>query len=137
MSKETKVRWSWLKAMYIYTIIVAGGFGLGIIFVPNLIASIFRMPTQDPITMGILGSIYIASAALALLGLRSPLKFVPILLLQLVYKVVWFIGIILPVLIAAKFPAYAISFVIVFATFIIGDLIAIPFSYVFKKQPEL
>ena len=31
MSKDISVRWSWLKGMYIYTIIGAGGFGLGII----------------------------------------------------------------------------------------------------------
>jgi len=136
MSKEINVRWGWLKGMYIYTIIIAGGFGLGIIFIPNLIESIFRMPSQDPIAMGILGSVYLAFALLSLLGLRSPLKFVPILLLQLGYKLVWFIGIILPILVAGKFPAYAILYVVVFATFIIGDLIAIPFSYVFKKQAD-
>lgn len=136
MSEEIKVRWGWLKGMYIYTIVVAGGFGLGIIFIPNLIQSIFRMPSQDPIVMGILGSVYLAFALLSLLGLRSPLKFVPILLLQLGYKVVCFIGIILPILVAGKFPAYAILYVVVFATFIIGDLIAIPFSYVFKKQAD-
>ena len=136
MSEEIKVRWGWLKGMYIYTIVVAGGFGLGIIFIPNLIQSIFRMPSQDPIVMGILGSVYLAFALLSLCGLRSPLKFVPILLLQLSYKIVWFIGIVLPILVARKFPTYAILYVVVFATFIIGDLMAIPFSCVFKKQAD-
>ena len=28
MSNDPKVRWGWLKVMYIYTIVVAGGFGL-------------------------------------------------------------------------------------------------------------
>ncbi len=71
-----------------------------------------------------------------IIGLRSPLKFSPILLLQLSYKVVWFIGIILPALIAGKFPAYAMGYVVFFAVYIIGDLIAIPFSYVFAKQSD-
>jgi len=31
MSKEIKVRWGWLKAMYIYTIAGAGAFGLAMI----------------------------------------------------------------------------------------------------------
>ncbi len=35
MSKEFNVRWGWLKGMYIYTIVGAGRFGLGIIFVPK------------------------------------------------------------------------------------------------------
>ena len=122
--------------MYIYTIVIAGGFGLGIISIPNLIQSIFSMPTQDPIVVGVVGSVYLAFALLSILGLRSPLTFVPILLLQLAYKVVWFFGIILPILVAGKFPTYALLYVVVFATFIIGDLIAIPFSYVFAKQSD-
>jgi hypothetical protein len=136
MTEKINVWWGWVKGMYIYTIFIAGGFGLGIIFIPNLIQSIFGMPAQDPIVLGVVGSVYLAFALLSILGLRSPLKFVPILLLQLSYNVVWFIGIILPVLVAGKFPTYAILYVAVFATFIIGDLIAIPFSYVFAKQSE-
>ena len=137
MSKDIKdinVRWGWLKFMYIFTIVVAGGFGLGIIFIPNVITSMYRMPKQDPIIFGIVGSVYVAFGILSILGLRSPLKFVPILLLQLCYKVIWFIGVILPLLFVEPFPMHGISFVVIFAIFIIGDLIAIPFSYVFAKQ---
>ena len=42
MSKDINVRWSWIKGMYIYTIIGAGGFGLGIIVMPNVMRSVFR-----------------------------------------------------------------------------------------------
>jgi hypothetical protein len=70
------------------------------------------------------------------LGLLSPLKFAPILLLQLSYKVIWFIGVILPILFAGKFQTYALLHVVIFATYIIGDLIAIPFSYVFARQSD-
>jgi len=132
--KEINVRWGWLKFMYIFTIVVAGGFGLGVIFIPNVITSMYRMPKQDPIIFGIVGSVYVAFGILSILGLRSPLKFVPILLLQLCYKVIWFVGIILPLLFVEPFPMYGISFIVIFAIFIIGDLIAIPFSYVFAKQ---
>ena len=136
MSKDINVRWGWLKGMYILTIIHAGGSGLGIILIPSIIRSIFGWPSQDPIMFGICGSVWVAFGLLSILGLRSPLKFSPILLLQLSYKVVWFIGVLLPVLIAGTFPAYAIGYVVFFAIYIIGDLIAIPFSYVFAKQPD-
>jgi len=96
MSKDINVHWGWLKFMYIFTIVVAGGFGLGVIFMPNVITSMYRMPKQDPIIFGIVGSVYLAFGILSILGLRSPLKFVPILLLQLCYKVIWFVGVILP-----------------------------------------
>jgi len=136
MSKELNVRWGWLKGMYIYTIVGAGGFGLGMIIMPEFMRSLFGWPSQDPIVLGICGSVYFAFALLSILGLRSPLKFAPILLLQLSYKVVWFIGVILPILFAGKFPTYAVLYVLIFATYIIGDLIAIPFSYVFAKETD-
>ncbi len=136
MSKDIHVRWDWLKFMYIFTIVVAGGFGLGVIFIPNVLISIFRMPKQDPIICGIVGSVYLAFGILSILGLRSPLKFVPILLLQLCYKVIWFVGVIFPLLFSEPFPMYGISFIVIFVLFVIGDLIAIPFSYVFAKQSD-
>jgi len=136
MSKELNVRWGWLKGMYIYTIVGAGGFGLGMIIMPGFMQSSFGWPSQDPIVLGICGSVYFAFALLSILGLRSPLKFAPVLLLQLSYKVVWFIGVILPILFAGKFPTYALLYVLIFASYIIGDLIAIPFSYVFAKEAD-
>ena len=136
MSKELKVRWRWLKGMYIYTIIGAGGFGLGIIFMPDVLQSMFGWPIQDPIVLGIVGSVYFSFGLLSILGLRSPLKFSPILLLQLSYKVVWFIGVLLPILFAGKFQTYSLLYVAVFATYIIGDLIAIPFKYVFARKSD-
>ena len=136
MSKEINVRWGWLKFMYIYTIVGSGGFGLGIIAVPEVIKSLFSLPNGDPITLGITGSVLLAFGLLAILGLRAPLKYVPILFLQLSYKIVWFVGVILPLLITGRFPAYAIPIAIIFATYIIGDLIAIPFSYVFEKESD-
>ena len=134
MNKDTKIRWGWIKGMYIYTIVVAGLFGLGIIVVPEIIKSKFTWPVEEPVAFGIIGSVYMAFGLLSILGLRSPLKFTPILLLQLCYKTIWFIGVVLPLWATAHFPSYAIPTVIIFATFIVGDLIAIPFSYVFAKE---
>jgi len=136
MSQDKNIRWGWLKAMYIYTIIGAGGFGLGIIMMPDVMRSMFGWPIQDPIVLGVNGSVNLSFALLSILGLRSPLKFTPVLLLELSYKMIWFIGVILPILVAAKFPSYALLYVVIFATFIIGDAIAIPFSYVFAKQAD-
>jgi hypothetical protein len=131
MSKKMNVRWGWLRVMYIYTIIGAGGFGLGIFAMPDAMRSTLGWPSQDSIILGIVGSVYIAFGLLSILGLRSPLKFAPVLLLQLVYKVVWFIVVLLPILLSGKFQVYSLTYVVIFATYIIGDLIAIPFGYVF------
>ena len=134
MSKDGKIRINWMRGMYIYTIVAAGLFGLGMLIMPGLIKSVNGWPADEPICFGILGSIWTACGILAILGLRDPLKFSPLFLIQIFYKSLWFIFVFAPLAIAGKFPAYGISFVIIFATFIIGDIIATPFSYLFKKQ---
>ena len=133
MSGKNNINFARLKFMYLYTIIGAGGFGLGIILIPNTMISLFRWPGQDPVVFGITGSVYLAFALVSLFGLRSPLKFSPILLLQLFYKSIWFIGVAIPLISSGKFPLSAIVILVIFATYIIGDLVSIPFSYIFKK----
>lgn len=134
MAKDSKVRWGWLKGMYIYTIAGAGMVGLGMLVVPDVIRSVFMWPANEPISFGIVGSMYVAFGLLAILGLRAPLKFVPLLLMQLFYKSLWFIAVLLPLVVAGHFPAYGITIVVIFITYIIGDLIAIPFSTVLAKE---
>ncbi len=110
MNTKNNIKWGWLKFMYLYTIVGAGVFGFGIIAAPDVMRSIFGWPNSDQIiAFGVTGSVYFSFALLSMLGLRSPLRFTPVLLLQLTYKVVWFIGVILPLLLAGKFPAYAFS----------------------------
>ena len=134
MNKDINIRWGWLKIMYWYTIVGAGGFGLAMVVMPENVRSLFGWPIQDPIVYGVTGSVWLAFGLLSILGLKSPLKFVPVLLMQLTYKSVWFIGVVFPLLISGKFPNYAILHVVIMASYIIGDLIAIPFSYVFSKK---
>ena len=136
MSKDFRIRWGWLKFMYIYTIFGAGGFGLGIVFIPDVIKSVLKFPSQDPIVFGVFGCMLISSGILAILGLRFPLKFVPLLLFQLCYKSIWFIGVLLPFLLVNGLQMYVIVFIVIFASYIIGDLIAVPFSYIFSKESE-
>lgn len=136
MSERTHVRWGWLRFMYIYTIIGAGGFGLGMIFIPDVVQSTFGFPSQDPVVYGITASVYTAFGLISIFGLKSPMKFAPVLLLQLCYKVIWLAGVVLPLLLSGRFPLYATTLLIIFVTYIIGDLIAIPFSQVFSQKTD-
>jgi hypothetical protein len=52
MFMNSGVRWGWLKGTYIFTIIHAGGSGLGIILCPSAMQSFFGWPSQDPIVLG-------------------------------------------------------------------------------------
>jgi hypothetical protein len=136
MSGNATVRWGWLKFMYVYTMIGAGGTGLVMLVAPDVITSITGWPVDEPIAFGIAGSVYLGFGILSIFGLRSPLKFAPVLFLQLCYKSIWFIGVVLPLLITGHFPGYAVLTAAVFATYITGDLIAIPFSYIFARQSD-
>lgn len=134
MAKDMTIRWKWLKGMYLYTLLGAGGFGTGVLFYPEAIKSRLGWSIDDPVALGMLGSILIAFALVSILGLRSPLKFVPVLLLQMCYKTIWFVGVIIPLIIKGQLPGQSIALVIIYVTYIIGDLIAIPFPVIFKKQ---
>ena len=136
MPEDFKIRWGWLKIMYIYTIVNAGGFGLGMVFVPDLVISMLKFPNQDPIVFGAFGCMLISSGILGIFGLRSPLKFVPLLLFQLFYKSIWFVAVLIPFLLVNEMQMYVVVFVLIFASYIIGDLIAIPFSYIFARETE-
>jgi len=134
MSDQTSIRWGWLKAMYIYTLVVSGGVGLGMILLPDTLQSVFRFPPQDPVMLGMSGSLFLALGLVSILGLRSPLKFAPVLLLELVYKPIWLVALALPLFLKGQFPFYVVFISVVFVTFIIGDLIAVPFSYLFSRK---
>jgi hypothetical protein len=134
MENNPSIRRGWLKAMYLYTIFGAGGFGLMSLFFPGRIQSLLRFPPQDPVTLGLYGSVALASGLVAIPALRSPLKFVPLLLLQLVYKPIWLIVVAIPLFIKGQFPLPVVFISAVFITYIIGNLIAIPFSYLFSEK---
>lgn len=123
-----------MKFMYFYTVVSAGLLGLGVVLAPDSVISMMGWPSQDPIIFGVFGSVYVAFGLISILGLRSPLKFVPVLLLQLTYKTVWFLGVALPLVMKGEFPTHGYIFAAIFLTYLIGDLIAIPFSYVFGKN---
>ena len=128
------VRWRWLTFMYIYTAVVAGGFGLGMLVAPATTESVFGMPAQEPVLAGLSGSIFLAFGLACLLGLRARLKYCTILLVELIYKVIWLCGVVVPLAARGEFPSWAMVQVVIFVTFVVGNLIAMPFGYVFERE---
>lgn len=133
MSDVASVRTGWLKAMYLWTLVGAGGFGSGLLAMPGKIQGILRMPPQDPVMLKAYGCVLLASGLLAILALGSPLKFVPLLLLQLVYKPIWIAAVAVPLFLKGQFPLYVVAITGVFLTYIVGNLIAVPFRAFFSK----
>lgn len=127
-----------LVFMYWYTALGAGSCGLAIIFFPGLTQDIIRalmpFPGQDPFFFGYMGSALLAFGILGALGISRPMKFVPVLMLQLVYKTIWICAVIIPNAIRGEHPLYAMLFAVIFVTYVIGDLVAIPFREILEKE---
>lgn len=47
---------------------------------------------------------------------------------------IWFIVVLLPRLLDGQFPTHAMVLTLVFATYVIADLIAIPFGRLFARE---
>ena len=134
MEGNVSVRRGWLKAMYVYTLVMSGGMGLGMILLPGPVQTAWRLPPQDPVMFGTCGSLFLALGLISLLGLRSPVKYAPVLLLELIYKPIWLAAVALPIFLKGLFPFFVVATSVIFITFIIGDLIAIPFALLFQKK---
>lgn len=132
--RQYTIRWRWLRFMYIYTIIIAGGFGTAEIIAPAKVQSMLDMPVQDPMVFGLSASVFLALGLVAILGLRAPLKYCPVLLIELAYKLIWLCGVVVPLALQGQFPASSLVQVVIFVTFIVGDCIAIPFRYMFGRD---
>lgn len=131
---EATIRWKWLNGMYVYTAVGAGSLGVAMLLAPQLVVAYLQMPIQDPMVFGIVGSAYLAFAMAAILGLRFPLRCVPVLMLQLIYKSAWLVGVFLPTLISGAPAAYAWVLAAIFLSYVVGDCIAIPFRQLLAQE---
>ena len=137
MTSEHGIRWRWLKAMYLYTVVVAGGLGLAMVLAPSRVQSMFHMDPQDPVVFGLNGCIFLSFGLAAILGVRAPLKYCPLLLIELTYKLIWLLVVVAPLAMRREFPGSAIIQVVIFITFVVGNLVAIPFGYLFSRDVAL
>jgi len=117
-----------LKVLYVYTIVGSGLMGVWMLLAPASFAAAFAMPAQDPFVFGVNGSFYAAMGIVAAIGLRSPLTFAPIFLVQLGYKSLWLALVFLPRLARGPIPAYGWLVAAVFVSYVVLDGVALPFS---------
>ncbi|HXF49279.1 MAG TPA: hypothetical protein VNL73_07640 [Verrucomicrobiae bacterium] len=76
-----------LRAMYLLIIV-----GLGFTIWPGVI----RHAESTPWANGVVSSLLAGVSVLALLGLRYPLKMLPLLLFELIWKLIWLLAFALP-----------------------------------------
>lgn len=98
----------------------------------NWSAIIFPNQQMDPMT-GVAISFYAALSLLCIFAIRFPLKFTPLLLIQLIYKSAWMIGIYLPAKNSGILDESIESWFWVMAPGIVIDILVIPWKYVFQE----
>ncbi len=125
-----------LKIMYYITIFGAGSFGFMMLISPSFVIALFSQPAQDLYIYGVAAAVWAAFGLIAILGLRDPIKYMPILLFQFVYKLIWVFGVFLPNLIVNGVRFDTITLLLIFLLFIVGDFLTLPFKDFFEKKPE-
>ncbi|MBW1298026.1 hypothetical protein [Aquimarina litoralis] len=123
MLKISKLRSYALRAMYALI-----AFGLLLTIWPEIIIPDQRVADQDSVIQSMLGAL----ALLALMGIRYPLKMLPVLIFELVWKLIWIIGYALPVYNNSGLDVYAKE---TFFACMIGIVLvpfAIPWRYVIE-----
>lgn len=97
----------------------------------NWSSILFPQEKLDPLR-GVGVSFYAALSLLCILGIRFPLKFTPLLLLQLIYKAAWLLGVYLPAKNSASIDESLESWFWPMAIGILIDILVIPWKYVYK-----
>ncbi|MBU0993317.1 MAG: hypothetical protein KJ737_12560 [Proteobacteria bacterium] len=134
MMENSDTKMKWLIILYKYNVVTLISTGLVLIFIPDVFNAILGIPKQDPYFYGVVGSVWFMFGILSFLGLRSPVKFVPVLMLQLGYKLIWLVFIALPTLMDGFHPFYSIFLIICMLSYVVLDFKAIPFHMVFTVE---
>jgi hypothetical protein len=116
--------------LYALRVVYLGNFVfLGVNVWPRLVNPVKPM---DPMT-GVAFAFWAALSTLCALGLRYPLKMLPMLFMQLFYKAVWLLAVALPLWSAGQWSAGAAGMFKGFVAGAVADLLVIPWPYVFAN----
>ena len=98
----------------------------------QILPQVIMRGTQFPHMSGVARALLAALGLLALLGIRYPVKMLPILLFELVWKAIWVFAIGLPLRLADKLDAGQAQTLIDCSFGVVLCLIVIPWPYVIE-----
>ena len=119
-----KWRWYLLKVFYLF-VFLAFGFQIWSTLITTT-------EVWDPLH-GIAFSFWAAFAALTGLGIRYPLKMLPLIILQLSYKTIWLIFVYVPLKSSGNLTEGAMELFQANTIGVVLDLLVIPWGYVYHK----
>lgn len=124
MTEVSTIRTYALRVVYLLNFV-----GLGMTAWPAVVSPEKPLGLLD----GVAFSFWAAFSVLMGFGLRYPLQMLPLLLLQLSYKVVWLLAVALPLWSAGQWDSSATGLTRVFVAPVVVDLLVIPWAYVYAN----
>ncbi|QGX39310.1 hypothetical protein [Permianibacter aggregans] len=124
MSEEVSLfRLYLLRAMYLLIAV-----GLGITIWPSIIAPASVVANPGSVVRSLLGAL----ALVALLGLRYPLQMLPLLIFELLWKVIWIVAFALPMWAGPGLDAYARESLFACAMGVVLVPLVLPWRYLYR-----
>lgn len=123
MNEVSSLRLYLLRCIYLFM-----AAGLAITIWPHIIAPTSLVAGPDSVIRALLGAL----AAMCLLGLRYPLRMLPLLLFELLWKLIWVVGSALPMALGPGLDKYASSTLFACLIGVILVPIVVPWGYVLK-----
>ncbi len=124
MAEIKKLRLHLLRAMYLLI-----SLGLALTIWPEIIFPSQRLSDESTVIQSLLGALALFSA----LGLRYPIKMIPILLFELTWKLIWILAFALPVWATTELDIYTEETLFACLIGVILVPIVIPWKYVYKQ----
>ncbi len=124
MDTVSTVRLHVLRATYLLIVV-----GLGLTIWPGIVRHPLDLGLMNTVVRAMLGAV----ALLALVGLRHPLRMVPLLLFELLWKTVWLVAFALPLAMAGRIDARTAETVRDCLVGIVVFPLAIPWPWVWRR----
>lgn len=112
-----------LRGMYLLI-----GLGLGMTLWPSLIAKSGMAADADTVVMALLGALCVV----CLLGLRYPLRMLPLLIFELLWKLIWVVAFALPLWRTDRLDAYGQETLFACMIGVVLVPLAIPWGHVVR-----
>lgn len=112
-----------LRAMYLLI-----GVGLGISLWPSIIASSGAEADANTVVKALLGAL----SLLCVLGLRYPLRMLPLLIFELLWKLIWVVAFALPLWVTDSLDAYGQETLFACMIGVILVPLVLPWGYIYR-----
>ena len=117
-----------LKIMYAVAVVGAGVAGAITLLAPAVAGRyVFNGAAEVDVFLRILGALWLAIGVVALAGMVDPLRYLPLLVVQLIYKSVWLAVAAYPALATGRTSGGLVLLTALFTAWVLALLAVIPF----------